>query len=345
MLKTALCEQLGIRHPILSAGMGLAAGPELAAAVSNAGGCGVLGGGGNGPEYVRDVIRRTRKLTDRPFGLNFVLGDEEDDDTEPIDVALEEGLAVMVLFWGNPKAFVEKAHRRGTKVLIQVGSVEEATRAASAGVDGIIAQGTEAGGHVRGTTALSVLVPEVIDAVKPVPVIASGGIADGRGLAAALALGAQGVSLGTRFVACQEFATPRAYKEAVVAGAAADTVLSDFLFDVGWPNAAHRVIRNKVVREWEAAGRPPSGQRPGEGTIIGRRTGQWAIEVQKYQSTTATPEFEGDVESLPYWAGHSCSLVHDIKPAADIVRDLVREAEEVIEGLHRQVTAPEPARP
>jgi nitronate monooxygenase/enoyl-[acyl-carrier protein] reductase II len=336
MLKTGLCEQLGISHPILSAGMGLSAGPELVAAVSNAGGCGVLGGGGNGPEYVREVIRRTRSLTNRPFGLNFILGDEEDeDDTKPIDVALEEGLRIVVFFWGDPKRFVEKAHRNGTKVLMQVGSVEEAKRAAAAGVDAIIAQGTEAGGHVRGTTSLSILVPEVADAINPVPVIASGGIADGRGLAAALALGAQGVSLGTRFIASDEFATPRAYKEAVVAGAASDTVYSDFLFDIGWPDAPHRVIRNKVVREWEAAGRPPSGQRPGEGSIIGKRTGQWAMEIHKYQSTTPTSEFEGDVDSLAFWAGQSCSLVRDIKPAAEIVRDLIREATETIEQLHR----------
>jgi NAD(P)H-dependent flavin oxidoreductase YrpB (nitropropane dioxygenase family) len=345
MLKTRLCQLLGIDHPVLSAGMALAAGPALAAAVSNAGGCGVIGGGGNGEAYVRDVVARTRALTDRPFGLNVILGDQEDDeDIRLIDAFLELGLPVLVFFWGNPGRFVERAHRKGTKVLMQVGSVDEARRAAATGVDAIIAQGAEAGGHVRGTTALSVLVPEVVDAVKPVPVIASGGIADGRGLAAALALGAEGVSLGTRFVASQEFSTPPGYKEAVVAAKAADTVYSEFLFDVGWPDAPHRVIRNQVVREWEAAGRPPSGKRPGEGTIIGRRTGAYPSEIQRYRSTTPTEEFVGDVELLPFWAGQSCSLVSDVKSAGDIVRDLVREAEEVIERMQGMVAVPEKAR-
>ena len=154
------------------------------------------------------------------------------------------------------------------KVFIQVGSVAEATAAAEAGVDAIIAQGMEAGGHVKSTTALSTIVPAVVEAVRPVPVIASGGIADGRGLVAALGLGAQAVSIGTRFLACEEAHVPREYKERVVRSTAEDTVYTS-LFDVGWPDAPHRVLRNKAIAEWEAAGRPPTGKRPGEGTVIG----------------------------------------------------------------------------
>jgi nitronate monooxygenase len=344
MLKTALCEQLGIEHPIFSVGMGPAATAELAAAVSNAGGCGVLGGGGFSASYAREQIRRLRTLTDRPFGVNIILRDrDEDQDPEPIEACIAERVPILVFFWGNPQPYVADAHRHGVKVFLQVGSVEEAKAAAAAGVDAIIAQGTEAGGHVRGTTALSVIVPVVVDAVKPVPVIASGGIADGRGLAAALALGAQAVSMGTRFVASEEASMPRIYKERVVASTTADTVYSVDLFDGGWPDAPHRVIRNRVVREWEAAGRPPSGQRPGEGTIIGSRTiGGQTREIPKYAAAMATLEFEGDLESMPFWAGQSCSLVHNIKPAGDIVRDIVREAEEVIESLNGMVDAGEP---
>jgi NAD(P)H-dependent flavin oxidoreductase YrpB (nitropropane dioxygenase family) len=346
MLRTPVCELLNVEYPILSAGMGAAAGPELAAAVSNAGGCGVMGAGGAGPEFVKEMIRQVRRLTDRSFGFNYILDDENDEqETEPVDAALEEGLPLVVLFWGNPRAFVQRAHRQGAKLFIQVGSVNEAKRAADAGVDAIIAQGSEAGGHVRGTTALSVIVPEVVDAVKPLPVLASGGIAEGRGLAAALALGAQGVSIGTRFLASEEMATPRRLKQAVVDAHAQDTLYVPDLFDVGWPNAPHRVIRNRVVEEWEAAGRPPSGQKPGEGTIVGRYTlfGNVIREVKKYQATTPHPDFDGDLELMPHWGGQSCSLVRDIKPAGQIVRDLVSEAEEVIQGLQRMVSAPEPA--
>lgn len=140
--------------------------------------------------------------------------------------------------------------------------------------------------------------------------------------------------MGTRFVASDEASVPQAYKDLVVASTAADTVYCSDLFDVGWPNAPHRVIRNGVVREWEAAGKPPSGQRPGEGTIVGSRTvGGQTNEIQKYAAAMATLEFEGDLESMPLWAGQSCSLVKDIKPAGDIVRDIVGEAEQLIVRL------------
>jgi NAD(P)H-dependent flavin oxidoreductase YrpB (nitropropane dioxygenase family) len=315
--------------------MGPAAGPELAAAVSNAGGCGVIGGGGYTGAYVREQVRRTRRLTDKPFGINIILGgDYEEVEDDPVRAAINERVPLLVFFWGDPSPLVAAAHENGIKVLLQVGSVREAERAAQAGVDGIIAQGSEAGGHVRGTTALSVLVPAVVDAVGPTPVIASGGIADGRGLVAALALGAQGISMGTRFMASEEFSTPRSFKDRVIASGAEDTVYLLDLFDVGWPNAPHRVIRNGVVREWEEAGRPPSGQRPGEGTTVGTRTilGE-SRPMPKYAAAIATADFDGDLEAIPIWAGQSCSLVRDIKPAGEIVRDVVREAEAVIGRL------------
>lgn len=172
MLKTPLCLSLGIEHPIFSVGFAAAAGPELAAAVSNAGACGVLGGGGRPAEAVRQKIRELKGMTTKPFGVNVIVAIRREG---VIEACLEEAIPILVLFWGDPAPWVDEAHRRGTKVFIQVGSVDEAVAAARTGVDAIIAQGFEAGGHVKGTTALSTLLPAVVEAVKPLPVIASGG--------------------------------------------------------------------------------------------------------------------------------------------------------------------------
>ena len=330
-LQTPICRELGIQYPIFSAGIGSAAGPELAAAVSNAGGFGVLGVSGMKPEQVTKRIETTRKLTDRPIGVNIIIAETEEGDREfltaQVDAAGKAGAAAVVLFWGDPAPYVEPAHRHGVKVMIQVGSVEEARHAAQAGVDAVIAQGVEAGGHVRGTTSIWDLLPATVDAIKPLPVLASGGIGDGAGLDKALRLGAQGVSLGTRFVASDESWLHPAYKQRIVESTAADTVYNT-LYDVWWPDAPHRTLRNKTLAEWEAAGCPPSGSRPGEGTSIGRRrlsTGEW-IEWPRYAIGSAPPDFEGDIEYSPMWAGESCSVVNDIKPAAEIIRDLVTEA-------------------
>jgi nitronate monooxygenase/enoyl-[acyl-carrier protein] reductase II len=340
MLKTELCDRIGIEHPILSAGFGPGAAPDVVAAVSNAGGCGVLGASGFSVPYLRELIGRVRALTSKPFGVNLVL---EGIEPGPIEACLEERIPLLVFFWGDPAPYIGPAHAHDVKVAIQVGSAAEARQAASAGVDFVIAQGVEAGGHVRGTTALSVLVPAVVDTVERIPVIASGGVADGRGLVAAFSLGAQGVSMGTRFVASEEAFVPRLYKERIVSSAAEDTVYTEDLFDGGWKNAPHRVLRNAIVREWEAAGKPPSGQRPGEGTTVGSRTRAGETwEIPKYASITPTPEYTSDLEYLPFWAGQTCSLIHDIKPAGQIVRDIVREAEEVIDRLARIRSRPQP---
>jgi nitronate monooxygenase/enoyl-[acyl-carrier protein] reductase II len=176
-------------------------------------------------------------------------------------------------------------------------------------------------------------VPAVVEAVKPVPVIAAGGVANGKGVVAALSLGAQAVSMGTRFLCSEEASVTREYKERVVKSKAEDTVYT-FLFDVGWPDAAHRVLRNKAIDEWEAAGRPASGQRPGEGSVIGTMpVAGNTLEIPKYSAFPPQPGFTGDLEYAALYAGESCRLVNDIKPAARIVRDLVREAEEVIEQM------------
>ncbi|WP_433784747.1 NAD(P)H-dependent flavin oxidoreductase [Actinomycetospora sp. CA-101289] len=323
MLTTDLCRTLGVELPIWNAGMGGGlAGPALAAAVSNAGGLGVLGMGGLPEPVVREQVRETRMLTDRPFGVNLIMPLLEDD--TPIDCCLEERVPVLVLFWGDPGPYVERAHAVGTRLVSQVGSVAEAEAAARAGVDAVVIQGVEAGGHVRGVESLSVVLPATVDAVAPLPVVASGGIADGRGLAAALTLGAQAVSLGTRFLCSDE--SRAAYKDRVVAATAADTYYTT-LFDVGWPDATHRVLRNRVVDEWVAAGSPASGQREGEGEVTGKMpVGGQTIELPRYSIFMPMDGFEGDLDASVLYAGESCSLVNDVRPAADIVATLTAEA-------------------
>ena len=306
--------------------MGSFAGPELAAAVSNAGACGVLGSGGQPAEYTRERIRQLKALTNKSFGVNLILPLLQ---TGQIEACYEEKIPILILFWGDPSPYVKEAHRRGIKVFIQVGSVEEAVAAAAAGVDAIIAQGIESGGHVKSTTSLSTIVPAIVNAVKPLPVIAAGGIANGSGVVAALSLGAQAVSIGTRFLCSTEARVIDAYKQRVVASKAEDTIYTS-LFDIGWPNAPHRVLRNKATEEWEAAGHPSSGQRPGEGTIVGMiDLFGTTIQVPKYSAMSASTDFAGDMEYIALYAGESCSLINEIKGAAEIVQDLIREAEDV----------------
>lgn len=301
------------------------AGSDLAAAVSNAGGMGVLGMGGLPAQAIRAEIRRLRSLTSNPFGVNLIMplmGEEPQ-----VECCLEERVPLMIFFWGDPSPYIKESHSAGTKVAVQAGSVEEAKTAAAAGVDAVIIQGVEAGGHVRSTTALSVLLPATVDAVRPLPVIAAGGIADARGLVAALDLGAQGVSLGTRFLCSAESRAAPAYKQRIVGARAEDTYYTK-LFDLEWPDAAHRVLRNKVVHEWEAAGSPPTGQRPGEGQVVGTMpvAGQ-TYELKRYGVFMPMEGFEGDLEEQVLYCGQSCTLVNDVKPAAEIIRDIVEDAE------------------
>jgi nitronate monooxygenase len=336
-LRTPLCDLLGIDVPILSVGFGHSAVPELAAAVSNGGGCGVLGISGLPTDEVRRAIARTRELTGRPFGTNMIIAAFESPDftddqraqrRERIEISLEERVPVLVLFWGDPSPWVGPAHRAGTKVLTQVGSVDEARRAVGAGVDAVIMQGVEAGGHVRATESLWKVLPEAVRACGATPVIASGGIGDGRGIARALSLGAQGVSLGTRFVASVEAWAHPHYKQRIVDARSDEAVHTPDLYDVGWPDAAHRTLTNATFRAWEAAGRPPSGSRPGEGEVIGTRHFTWGqLPWRRYEVGMLIPTFDGDPEQGAMWAGLSVDDIDSVKPAGDIVRELARDAE------------------
>ncbi len=327
MLRTRLCDLLGIEVPIIAAPMGPSiTGPELAAAVSNAGGLGIISFGANPPDLLRREIRRVRERTDRPFGVNVILHFPAD---EAVVVGLDERVPVLSFFWGDPTPYVERAHIAGVKVVDQVGSVEAARRSAGAGVDAIIAQGVEAGGHIAGTVTTLALVPRVVDAVTPTPVIAAGGIADARGLVAALALGAEGVVLGTRLLATPEAAAHAIYKQKVLEATEDETVRTT-LFGGGWPNAPHRVLRTPFVEQWLSQEARGSEQRPDE-PVIGETTfGGQRIPVQRFMGLPATAEATGDIESMAFLAGQGVGLVHEITPAAEIVQELVEGARRVI---------------
>jgi NAD(P)H-dependent flavin oxidoreductase YrpB (nitropropane dioxygenase family) len=314
-MRTSLCDLLGIEHPIVLAPMGGAVGPELAAAVSNAGGLGLLPLSWTDSS---DVIRQTQKLTSRPFGGNLGL---EWDQHARLDSMLEAGLRIVSLFWGDPASYVDRVHQAGGIVLHTVGSAEEGKKAVQAGVDVIVAQGFEAGGHVWGRVGTLALVPAVVDAVAPVPVIAAGGIADARGVAAVFALGAQAAWVGTRFLLAEEAPIHEHYRSRLLAASETDTEWFADLFDRGWQNAPHRALRNTTVEAWEAAGRPPSGARPGEGEEIAQRPD--GTPVVRYTSGTPSNGMEGDIEGLSLWAGQGVALARRTQPAAEIVAELV----------------------
>jgi nitronate monooxygenase len=312
-MTTPVCGLLGIEQPIVQAPM--AAVPGLAAAVSNAGALGMVT-----LTWSPDagaVVRETAALTTRPFGGNLVL---TEDQHRRLDQALEAGLRIASFMLGDPSGYVESVHAAGGLVLVTVGSAEEARRAVASGADVIVAQGWEAGGHVRSTVATLPLVPAVADAVAPVPVIAAGGIGDARGVAAVLALGAQAAWLGTRFLLAQEMPIHEDYRRALVAAAETDPQWYPNLYDVGWPDSPHRALRNSTARAWEAAGRPPDAQRPGQGDVIAHfASGEAIVRYEPAPPMTGTT---GDIEALSMWAGQGVALMTERQPAADIVAEL-----------------------
>jgi nitronate monooxygenase len=315
MLRTRVCERFGIRHPLLNAPRGGGDAPaELAAAVSEAGGLGMIGGTTTGGvPWLVAQIRRARELTAQPFGVGFV--SHLPSTSELMDVALAEGVRVVAHSFADPTPFVPVAHAAGALVICQVRSVDAARRAADAGVDAVTAQGTEAGGHT-GVVSTLPLVPLVVDAVAPLPVIAAGGIADGRGIAAALMLGADGVWIGTRFLATRESGVSDVYKARVVAASSDDTILTD-VFDIArgvpWPDGVSgRALRNRFADEWH-------------GREDALRT--WARDHRdEYVAASAASE----AETQGIWAGEATSFVTRTESAADVVRELVAGAEAVL---------------
>lgn len=327
-MRTAICDKLGIEIPIIQAPMGNAVGPRLVAAVSNAGGLGTIPLWRADIDTLRNQIRDIKSLTNKPFAVNLNLDFPQE---ERLEACLQERVPIVSFFWGDPAKLVSRAKTGGAIVMQTVGTAKEARTAVQNGVDVVVAQGWEAGGHVWGTVATMALVPAVVDAVDPVPVVAAGGIADGRGLAAVLALGGSGAWIGTRFLASSEATIHPHYRERLFNAFEGDTIHLQNLFDITWPNAPHRVLRNKTVMEWEAAGRPESGNRPGEGDVVAlsKSIGQ----IVRYRCLTPGQDTEGDIESLSLWAGQGVGLVKKLQPAAEIVHEVHDEASAILRRL------------
>ena len=325
-LRTPLCDLLKIDTPIVQAPIGPATTPTMTAAVSNAGGLGMLAFLRRDADDVHRLISETHELTDRPFGGNFILRGLEGTD-DRLDACLESGVDVVSFHWDEPYDYVERVHAAGALLMYTVGDAEAARRAVAAGVDIIVAQGWEAGGHVRGDVATMALLPVVVDAVAPVPVIPAGSIADGRGMAAALMLGADGVWIGTRFVTSEEADVDPSYKERIINASETGTLLSSKVFNGGWA-AGGRALRNSTIENWEAAGSPEVGERPGEGEVIAKAADGGPVE--RYSSIASYSGVAGDLEGLSNWAGQGVGLIKRVQPAADIVREITEEAIQVL---------------
>lgn len=317
MLRTPVCDDLGIESPIMQAAIWPATSPELVASVCEAGGLGSIGSVFESAESVERQLTRVRELTDRPFAVNHVvpLLDEE-----AFEVTLKARPAVVSLALGDPGDLVDRVHAVGAKVIHQVHTVEQARRVAELGVDVIIAQGSEAGGQgmALGVGAMA-LIPQVADAVDPIPVLAAGGVADGRGLAAALVLGAQGANIGTRFLASEEASADNTWKQGILQTESEDVVRFE-VFSQILPSTSERayetvprVMRTAFVEEWQR--RPEDARREAE-----RLRAEIMSAVQQRRPHELVP-----------FTGQTAGLIHDVLPAAEIVRTMVTEAEQALE--------------
>ena len=309
MLYTPICDYFGIKYPILLAGMGGVSMHKLAAAVSNAGGLGVIGGASLSPEELRAEIRKTRELTDQPFAVDL-LAPIPGMMRPHMPVLIEEKVRIFVAGLAVPSEFIQTMHEHGMKVVVMCGKVHHALKAQEAGADVVVAQGSEAGGHTGEIGAMS-LVPQVIDAVR-LPVLAAGGIADGRGAAAAFALGALGVVVGTRFVATSEAAAAIEYKEAIVNGRDDSTLRTRC-----YTGKPARCIRTPYAVEWE---KDPSKIQPFPQQIL----------LSQQNGVMNFSEAHADPQRVFMPAGQGSGLIKQIKPAAEVFADLVRETEETI---------------
>lgn len=327
MLRTRLCNLFGIEFPIIQAGMGVFTSAELVAAVSNAGGLGSLGTGLRPIESLKselllrpvaslkEELPRIRQLTNRPFAVNYTLAQPNE---EIFTLILEVKPPIISFALGDPGDLVKRAHEVGSLVMHQVSTVQQAKQAAERGVDVIIAQGSESGGF-SGSVAALALIPQVVDAVRPIPVVAAGGIADGRGLAAALILGAQGINIGTRFLASVEAPISEIWKKAIISANSEDAVKVEVWNDIFPRRAAAydtvpRAIRTPFIEKWQKS----------------REAAQRDAERLRAEVISAIQQ--GKMEEFIPWAGQTVGLVHEVLPSAEILRRIVSEAEEVLEN-------------
>ena len=312
-LRTPICDLLGVEHPILLAGMGGVSYAEVCAAVSAAGGFGSLGMAGLPPEFIRQQMRRVKELTDKPFGVDLLAAQPESL-TASVDIIIEEGAKAFIAGLGVPVSIIEQLHKAGIVVMSMCGSVRHAVKAAEAGCDVVIAQGTEGGGHT-GTVASVALWPQVVDAVD-VPVIAAGGLFDGRGLAAALSFGCQGVWMGTRFIASTEAHAGQPYKDAIVGMSESDTVVSR-----AFTGKTLRAIANETTKEWE-----------------GKEAKPFPLQVMESVQQNRLGPIAGIVDDVDparqcLAAGQGGGGVREILTCAEIVRRTLEEAENAIGRL------------
>lgn len=340
-LDTRLTREYGIRYPFVGAGMGFVSMPALVAAVSNAGGIGILGNGIEPPPATQALIQSVKTLTSNLFGVDFLVDDSAFGPiaTEAhIDVCIAEGVRLVVFHMNvPPKAWVEKLHAAGARVWMQAASVRQAADAVAIGVDAIIAQGAQAGGHNKSTTPTLKLLTQIAAEVQPRMLLAAGGIADGEGVVRALAHGADGVWVGTRLVASKEAHAHQEHKRRLTRATGNATVTTT-MFGPEYPNRPYRVLRNRVVSEW--AGRedqiptpPPPPDVIGT-TLLFPLTFQQPYSMPKFSAIVPTPETSGDFEEMGLPAGaDSVKLIKRIQPAAEIVQEMMGEAQQLIDQI------------
>jgi NAD(P)H-dependent flavin oxidoreductase YrpB (nitropropane dioxygenase family) len=329
MFSTCITRAFGLTAPIVNAGMAMIARPALAAAVCEAGGLGTIGADINPPGVLRDLIRQTKTLTKRPFGVDLI-GDFVTD--EHLAVLIEERVALAIFFWTLPRREqVERLRAAGIKIWMQIGRVAEADEAIALGADALIVQGAEAGGHNRAEASTMTLFPRIRRRFPGLPLLAAGGIVDGATMAAALVLGADAVWCGSRFLAAQEAEAHDAYKERVLSADVGDTTILS-IYGPEWPAQAMRTIVNDGARV--ARGREAEAIADAAGQIIGATilNGQ-TIPVPRYSAILPTRDFAGDIEQACLTAGQSAGNIDEILPAGEIVRRMTREAQAALDAL------------
>ncbi len=301
--------------PIVQGPMGGVAGPELVAAVANAGGLGVLPIWPQPPDRARDDIEQTRKLTRRPFAVNLRADLVQ---LDHLRIALDGGVPIVHLFWGDPSPSMAPIREADARMICTVGDAETARAAMDAGAQALIAQGVEAGGHVQSETPLRHLLDAVLAVAGRAPVIAAGGLVGAEDVARVVRAGAAGALLGTRFVATMESLAHDDYKQALIEAGADATVRSE-CFDDGWPQAPHRHLKNETFGTWQRAGRPPPGTRPGEGDVV-LRMGEDVLE--RYAVVPPLRGMTGDVRNAAMYAGTGVASIGECLPAARVVEQL-----------------------